>query len=155
MLALGLAGWSLYLQRRDRRPRLTFGVHKERWTPRTYIPETGHFAYHDPEWALRIAIRNVGDRRIQIERVAARWIWGAGSIVTLQWEETREIEPDAMSGGILPFKEFPGPASPLERLLPIYRVDFLDHLGRVWVSGFRWIPPSRRVIQPVAPVQGS
>jgi hypothetical protein len=137
-LALLVSGVTLYLQRRDARPRLTILASDDDLATR--LPDgMGGYSYTGPKAPAQIfEIRNVGDREVRIQSVRARWIGRRSSDVSGDWNRTPLLEPDTMCRCTV-FKSqlLHDLGGPPRTRLPFCKVEFLNSVGRTWSAGYR------------------
>jgi hypothetical protein len=143
VLSLVLSTYSLYLQRRDARPRLRIqskGEMRARVTVRDFVGDTQRT---EPQPAVVCVVQNVGDRSLRFGSVYLRPLIGrrhqAAEVVGFGWgvrelnrDESREVQVFA--------REVLEAGSGLCRLLRAYRVEMDDHMGRRWRGKFVRLP---------------
>lgn len=136
-LALAEASYALYLQRRDRRPRLSISVRNDSAAPLIGDGAGGLMEGPTKESAQVFEIRNVGRLPVRIHAVQARRLWGPPFSVSCLWNRTPLLEPDTRCEATLLISQLPP-----EKLrgIPFYRVEFLDAVGRRWSPGLRRVP---------------
>lgn len=140
-LALGVASLSLYLQRRDDRPRLTISTQNKYVAPEIPDGGGGRMAGPTKEPAQIFEIRNVGRLPVRIESVQARWLWGRPFPVTCDWNGASPLDSDTKCEATLFTSElFHETPTGLRERAPFYRVEFLDAVGRRWSAGLRRAP---------------
>jgi len=137
-LALGVAGLALYLQRKDKRPDLAISVQGDREVAQMVDDGGGGVMAGPKELAQIFEIRNVGMRRVRINAVQTRWVIGRPTTVTPGWNSLPVLDPDnKCEYAVLISNIITGTPSGLRRVLPFYRVEFFDAVGRRWSAGYR------------------
>lgn len=137
-LAILMSGLALYLQRRDKRPRLKI-LASDKGVASMLPDGMGGWADGPEQPGQSFTIRNVGLRKVQIHSVEARWLFGRPFPVSAdRWSRTPELEPDSSCEcAVVTSKLMLQPATRARRMLPFYRVEFLDPVGRRWTPGYR------------------
>lgn len=137
-LALGVAGLALYLQRKDRRPDLAISAQSDRMVATLVEDGMGGFMDGREEAAQVFELKNVGMRQVRIDSVQARWLIGPPMTVPQGWYSLPVLDPDKKcEHAVFTSKIISEPPSGVKRLLPFYRVEFLDAVGRRWTAGYR------------------
>jgi hypothetical protein len=130
-VALFISGVTLYLQRRDVRPRLTVLAVDEDAPTRV---RDGGGGYHDTgpkEPAQIFEIRNVGAPQVRLHSVRARWLLQKPRTVSGLWNRAPLLEVDTMCNGRSLHRSCSLNSSHQEIVYPFYKAEFLDSVGRV------------------------
>ena len=137
-LALGVAGLALYLQRKDKRPDLAVSAQGDRIVAQMVDDGMGGVMAGPKELAHIFEISNVGMRRVRIDAVQARWLIGPPTTVTPGWNSLPVLDPDNKGEyAVLTSNIISETPSGVRRILPFYRVEFFDAVGRRWTAGYR------------------
>jgi hypothetical protein len=136
-LALGVAGLALYLQRKDRNPDLSISA-TDKMVAQMVDNGMGGAMDGPLEPAQVFELRNVGLRDVTIDSVQARWLVGPPVRVLQGWHGLPVLHPDRRhEHPVFTSKIISETPSFIRRILPFYRVDFLDAVGRRWTAGYR------------------
>lgn len=137
--ALGLSGWSLYLQRRDRRPRIRVTVERRvEEFGRKHDPKTDSIAPGDEKPAIRVTVMNIGSIPATVEYPQIVPLIGRPSalinyaprLLPPEASLTCSVPIDQLSAGVRT-RPFQG--------LRITRFSSRDHRGTVWFSRWVWL----------------
>jgi len=91
-----------------------------------------------PQPAQVFEIRNIGTHQVRIHSVKARWLLGRSSGISGEWNRTPLLDPDTKAEcSVFTSQLITEPPTGARRILPFYRVDFLDSVGREWSAGYR------------------
>lgn len=140
-LAFLLSTYTLYLQRRDRRPRLKISLSRAiREKNRGHDESTGMISAGVDTPALICAIRNVGDKRVAFRSVFLAPLVGRDQPLPLFQNFYQGVEPDQM----LELVEYLDDARAKRRARLLWlprpaRFIFTDHMGRRWRSRFVYV----------------
>jgi hypothetical protein len=136
-LALLLSSYSLYLQWRDKCPRLSIRAQPaRRFRQLSYDPTTDRSQGED-QVALVAIVSNTGDRPITLSKGFVRPLFGRAKLVSLGVDyRFSEMAPDSSREiCVFPLEVMLG-ANKFARLVRLYRLEIRDHMGRRWCSGY-------------------
>jgi hypothetical protein len=140
-MALLLSIYSLYLQRRDKNPRLRVRwSHDSRDRTLTYDPTTDT-VHRTSRLALIATIHNVGTMHVRLVKAQVRWGLGGWRDVPLSWSaKGSDLPPDtsteghAFNGDVLLAVQWWLPTH-----LPLFEVALVDHMDRRWGGTLLWV----------------
>jgi hypothetical protein len=138
MLALLLASFSLYLQWRDKRPRLSIRVQPGRRFRRLSYDPTTDRSDGEHQVAIVAVVSNTGNRPITLSKGFVRPLLGRAKPVSLDDVDYRfsEMAPDSSREVcVFPLEVMQG-TNIFARLASLYRLEIRDHMDRRWSSGY-------------------
>lgn len=145
VLALGVAGYGLYLRWCDRRPSLRIKAAIGVRDTSEYDPTRDTFFNHQNHRAVVATLMNHGTLPVTVTTAALRPLFAAACPVDLSWSLRGSREPTLSGNSSAEVHaiatDFLRDANPLTKLLGVCRLELRDHMGRTWASNYVRITP--------------